>query len=117
MQFKIDENLPRELAVILREWGHDATTVLDQGLDGSSDPRVASICRDESRIMITLDIGFGDIRTYNPEQHPGIIVLRLRQYDRSHVIAIFRKIAHALRTEPLTQRLWIVDEHRIRIRK
>jgi Domain of unknown function (DUF5615) len=32
MKFKVDENLPLELAVSLREAGHDALTVLDQGL-------------------------------------------------------------------------------------
>jgi len=34
MKFKIDENLPLEVAVALREAGHDAMNVVDQGLGG-----------------------------------------------------------------------------------
>ena len=36
MKFKLDENLPNELALVFRNAGHDAVTVLDQGLSGES---------------------------------------------------------------------------------
>jgi hypothetical protein len=35
MKFKVDENLPVEAAVLLREAGHDAATVHDQNLRGA----------------------------------------------------------------------------------
>ena len=38
MKFKIDENLPVEAAPIIRQAGHDATTMLDQRMSGISDP-------------------------------------------------------------------------------
>jgi len=34
VKFKLDENLPTELAADLRTLGHDAETVLDEGLRG-----------------------------------------------------------------------------------
>lgn len=34
MKLKLDENLPNELALVFRNAGHDAVTVLDQGLSG-----------------------------------------------------------------------------------
>ena len=34
MKFKIDENLPSELAVDLRDLGHEADTVFDESLAG-----------------------------------------------------------------------------------
>ena len=37
MRFKLDENLPVEFASLLRRSGHDAVTVLDQGLGGARD--------------------------------------------------------------------------------
>ncbi len=40
MRFKLDENLPMELAGLLRDAGHDVSTVLDQQLGGSSDEEV-----------------------------------------------------------------------------
>lgn len=42
MDFKIDENLPVELATMLRGEGHDALTVRDQGLHGCPDKKVAA---------------------------------------------------------------------------
>jgi len=35
MRFKVDENLPEELAQLLRNAGWDATTVVEQQLGGS----------------------------------------------------------------------------------
>ena len=37
MRFKIDENLPVEIAEVLRLSGYDAATVLEQHLGGSRD--------------------------------------------------------------------------------
>lgn len=64
LSFKVDENLPEDVAVALREAGHDATTVSGQGLPGAEDARLAEVVRREGRILITLDIDFADIRTY-----------------------------------------------------
>ncbi len=62
MRFKIDENLPFEVATLLSEAGHDATTVLTQRLGGSGDPGIAAVCRAEARALVTLDTDFADIR-------------------------------------------------------
>ncbi len=49
MRFKVDENLPPELAGLLRNEGHHALTVWDQGFRGRSDSDVAEACRRERR--------------------------------------------------------------------
>ncbi len=38
MKFKIDENLPQEVAAVLRGSGHDAVSVFDQALSGKATP-------------------------------------------------------------------------------
>jgi predicted nuclease of predicted toxin-antitoxin system len=116
MRFKIDENLPLETATVLHRAGPDALTVLDQNLGGSADADLASTCQREHRALVTLDIGFGDIRTYPPDQHSGLIVLRLRRQDKLHVLRIVSLLVSRLDSEPLEQRLWVVDEENIRIR-
>ncbi|MGH8547744.1 MAG: DUF5615 family PIN-like protein [Methylococcales bacterium] len=68
MKFKIDENLPAEITVLLQEAGYDAITVLEQELGGSADPCIASVCRNENRALVTPDTDFADIRTYPPNQ-------------------------------------------------
>ena len=116
MKFKIDENLPVEVAGSLRQAGYDAATVSEQHLEGSPDSDIASVCQQERRALITLDTDFADIRAYPPEKFPELIVLRLRWQDKPHVLEILDHLIPVLSSEPLEHLLWIVDETHIRIR-
>ncbi len=116
MRFKLDENLHPELAGLLNEHGHDAITVWDQSLRGCSDPTIASVCRDEDRVLVTLDLDFADIRRYPPKEYPGLIVMRLTHQSRSHVRGVFQRLLPLIHRERLVRRLWIVEESRVRIR-
>ena len=72
MQFKIDENLHINVADYLRQQGYDAMTVNEQGLQGQSDDVIANICQQESRVLVTLDLDFADMRCYPPNRYAGI---------------------------------------------
>lgn len=116
MRFKTDENLPEEFAEVLRMAGWDATSVVQQQLGGKVDPQVAAVCLQERRVLITLDVGFGDIRTYPPREYAGMIVLRPSRQDKPSVIALAHRLVMALHEHPIDRELWIVDDRRIRIR-
>jgi len=79
MRFKTDENLPVEIAELLRQQGQDALTVGEEGLVGVTDPAVAAVCQVEKRAIVTLNLDFSDIRRYPPENYAGIIVLASRR--------------------------------------
>lgn len=72
VRFKLDENLPRDAEVLLRDAGHDVQTVLEENLGESADPEILDACLTERRILITLDLDFSDIRLYPPASHNGI---------------------------------------------
>jgi len=116
MKFKIDENLPFESADLLRDAGYDAATVLEQHLGGSPDGDIASVCQQEDRVLITLDVDFADIRTYPPAKSPGLIVLRLSEQSKPHILDVVNYLIPLLSSEPLDHLLWIVEEARLRIR-
>ena len=82
MKFKIDENLPIEIADILIHAGHDALTVFDEALIGEMDSTIALVCRQEKRVLLTLGLDFADIRTYPPHHYAGIIVVRSKHQDK-----------------------------------
>ncbi len=84
MDFKIDENLPVELADCLRRLGHDAATVPDQDMSGSPDVDLAAACQAEKRALVTLEV--------------------------------FEHAMEHLGGQALENRLWVVEEGRIRIR-
>jgi predicted nuclease of predicted toxin-antitoxin system len=64
MKFKVDENLPIEIAELLRAIHHEARMVMEQGLSGEDDLHVVDVCRQEERILVTLDLDFADVRAY-----------------------------------------------------
>lgn len=117
MRFKVDENLPVEVADLLRGAGHDAATVLEQRLGGRPDPDIAAVCIEEARALITLDVDFANMRQYPPSNHCGLVVLRLVRQDKIFVRSIIRRILPLFSIEPLERRLWIVEADRIRIRE
>jgi predicted nuclease of predicted toxin-antitoxin system len=116
VKFKVDENLPVEIVDLLRNSNFDVISVVEQGLSGENDPIIAGICQQEDRVLITLDLDFADIRSYPPEQFPGLLVMRLRYQDKTHVVEVFRRVIHLLERETVEHRLWIIEEKRVRIR-
>jgi len=116
MKFKLDENLPVEAADILSQAGHDAHTVLHEGLGGAPDSEISSVCRAEKRVLITLDTDFCNILAYPPETHPGIIVIRTLDQSKSTVVDFMGKVLMGIETEEIERRLWIVQKDGIRIR-
>ncbi len=116
LKFKVDESLPAEVAALLVAAGHDALTVLDQQLGGRPDSELADACRRGGRIVVTLDLDFSDIRAYPPADYAGIIVVRLSRLDKHRVLRAIQRLLPILEQEPLTGKLWIVDETTIRIR-
>jgi predicted nuclease of predicted toxin-antitoxin system len=116
MQFKIDENLPIEIATILINEGHDAMTVNEQQMTGAADQFLIQRCKDENRILVTLDKDFSDIRTYPPEEYEGITILRVASQGKQHIIKIFQQAIHHIDIEHLSRHLCIIGETLIRIR-
>lgn len=116
MRFKIDENLPVEAGELLRSAGHDVATVIDQSLAGEPDEGISEVCRREGRALVTLDMDFADVRAFRPEEHFGIIVLRLRKQSKPRILGIIGRLTPLLSQEPVRGRLWQVGEKRVRIR-
>ena len=117
MRFKVDENLPIEVASILRTAGHDAATVNEEAVGGASDPDLAALLRRERRALVTLDVGFADIRSYPPQEYPGLVVFRLARQDKEHLLDVCSRISKLLPPDTLEGCLWIVEESRIRVRR
>ncbi|MDD9995325.1 MAG: DUF5615 family PIN-like protein [Dehalococcoidia bacterium] len=117
MLFKLDENLPRALAGLFAEAGHDAVTVAEQEMAGADDSLIAAVCRSEGRALVTLDMDFADIRNYPPQDYPGLVVFRLSRHGPGRVLAVATRLIEMLPETSLQGQLWIVEDERIRIRE
>jgi predicted nuclease of predicted toxin-antitoxin system len=116
IRFKVDKNLPDEAAELLRASGHEAVTVGSERLGGAGDALVAERVRAEARALVTLDLHFADVRAYPPDEYQGLVVLRLARQDKAHVLRVVERLLRLLEREPLTRRLWVVDEQTVRVR-
>ena len=117
MKFKVDENLPVEVAELLQEAGHGATTIHDEKLVGADDDEIAPVFLKEKRAFLTFDLGFADIRSYPPSEYLGLIVFRLKSQDKAHVLDVCKQLLTTIGSEELERCLWIVEEDRVRIRR
>ena len=115
-RFKLDENLPRDLAVDLQRAGHDVETVLDEQLGGEPDAEVFETCQREKRVLVTLDLDFADIRQYPPDQHAGVWVLRPPSQSVTNIVALLPGALKLLEAEEPHGHLWIIERERVRIR-
>jgi predicted nuclease of predicted toxin-antitoxin system len=116
IKFKTDENIHPDFSKLLQENGYDSTTIWDQDLRGTNDRNLLSICTRESRILVTFDLDFCNIKTYPPESYCGIIVLRISDQSRAAVLKAAGRILQAINNVDLVRALWIVDDVRIRRR-
>ena len=114
-QFKLDENIPTVIADLLGAAGHSVHTAQAEGLTGSPDEQLSQRATAESRVLVTLDKDFADIRRHPPEQTPGIVVLRPRVPSPSLLAAVVRQLIPLLESEELQGHLWVADQHRVRI--
>ena len=115
MRFKIDENLPVEVAQVIRDSGYEADTVIDERLSGALDRDIAEVLRAEERVLVTLDVDFANLKRYPPSEYPGLVILRLRSQSKNSGLQAVRRVLSRLDHEPIAGLLWIVGENTIRV--
>lgn len=116
MKFKIDENLPNELAADLVALGHDAETVPGEGLTGASDPALLAEVQAEQRALLTMDKGIADVRVYPPQNYGGLVLFRPSSSGRNAVLNFVRRQLPAVLAMDLVGHLIVVSASNIRIR-
>ena len=115
MRLKLDENIDARLVDVLRQAGHEATTVREQGLPGIEDPALYDHCHSEGYVLVTLDLDFSNVIHYPPESTPGLVVLRGPDDLFPTVKILIQTLLAGLIRENPTGHLWIVEAGRIRI--
>jgi len=114
MKIKLDENLDPHFTSLLVAEGHDADTVLDEGISGASDRGIYDVCLSTKRVLITLDLDFSNPFYFPPEKTSGVIVLRPARPSLPLIKSLFLTLLPVLRSRELSGKLWIVEQGRIR---
>ena len=117
MLLKLDENMPTDLIDLLQAIGHNAQTCLQEGIAGTGDPAISAHATKESRILLTFDLDFADIRAFPPGTHAGIIVLRLKSHDLISVESALARVFATISVSDFAGNLIIADNRRVRSRR
>jgi predicted nuclease of predicted toxin-antitoxin system len=117
MKIKIDENLPLQIALKLKSFGHDVHTTQNEGLSGCVDLVIWEAVQRDERFLITQDLDFSDARRFAPGTHHGILLIRLHSPSR---FTLIERIEELFRNENVSG--WagcfvVATERKVRVRR
>jgi len=113
LKLLLDENVSPEVFVALQFHHYDIKSVREN-YKGFPDEEIAKIAIEETRTIITYDLGFGELfRNFGASS----IILRLRSKKSSHVIEHLLRFLNQVKESDidLRDKLAVVTEGRIRI--
>lgn len=120
LRFFTDHCVPNSVTQALRDAGHDVFILREHIPQDSNDAVVIAKAQELDAILVSLNGDFADIATYPPSQYKGIIALQVRNHPEV-IPAIIRRLMNYLIANPMMPsyegHLFLVEAHRIRIRK
>ena len=94
MRFFLDENFPKAAVGLLEDMGHEVFDLRGSGREGLPDPDIFAEAQRCAAVFLTTDRDFFHTIPHLHEKHAGIIVIALRQPNRS---AILEKLSWVLK--------------------
>lgn len=116
MKFLVDENLGASTVKLLREMGHEVLWVPESKLMGIKDKKLFQMLQQKGMVLITKDVGFGNIFTYRPKPPAGIIVCRIKDERPGWIDTRLKQLLEVLPAKDFQGKLIILEDKRYRIR-
>ena len=113
MKFIVDECSGPTLAAWLAEQGHDVFSVFESAR-GAADDWVLERARNDGRILVTNDKGFGEKIFRSAGPHPGVVLLRLADETPRAKVAVFERLLDSF-ADRLAGAFVVVSERKVRI--
>ncbi len=116
MRFVADMGISPRVVAALRERGHEAIHLQEQGLGRLPDSEILAKARTEGRVLLTHDLDFGELLAASGGELPSVIIFRLRDMRADnvnfHLFSILEKQSAALEKGVVCS----VSERKVRIR-
>ncbi len=117
MRFLGDMGIASSTMRWLKTQGHDAKHLRDEGLQRLPDDEIFAKAETEERIVLTCDLGFGDIAVAAGKALPSVIIFRLQDERPANVNRRLEVILREAATELKDGAIISVDEYRYRVRR
>lgn len=117
MKFLANMGISPATVACLRELGHEAVHLHELGLDRMPDPDILDRARRDRQVILTNDLGFGDLLAHSGAGLPSVIIFRLSDMRptsvNAHLGVALRKFGDDLAAGAILS----VTDHRIRVRR
>ena len=117
VRVKVDEDLPTDIADMLRAAGYDAETVHAQGHSGLPDDQLWPQVQQEQRMLLTADKGFANAQVYPPGSHAGVVLFRLSRESRAGYVRLAQVLLARVKLEDIAGAIVVVSPDAIRVRR
>ena len=117
MKFLADMGVSMSTVASLRDAGHDAVHLRDQGLLKMGDFDIFQKARSEGRIILTFDLDFGDLVAASGKDLPSVIIFRLRNQTPSSVQPRLFEVCSNCEADLNSGAIVVVEENRYRVRR
>ena len=120
LTFFADHCVPNSVIQALRGAGHEVFVLTEHIPPDSNDAVVITTAQELNSVLVSLNGDSADITAYPPAQYRGIVAIQVRNHPEV-IPAIMRQLMSYLTTHPempnYEGKLFLVEAHRIRIRK
>lgn len=117
MRFLADMGVSMKTVSWLRSLGHDAVHLRDQGLQRLPDARILDKAFDEDRVILTMDLDFGQLLALSSAAWPSVIIFRLDDQDFTVVNTRLEEVMAYYPRELSAGSILSVDEYTVRVRR
>jgi predicted nuclease of predicted toxin-antitoxin system len=117
MKFLADMGVSKSTVQALRDNGHDAVHLNEEGLHRLLDSQILEKGRQEGRVVLTFDLDFGELLAAGLHDSPSVIIFRLHDATPPSVLP---KLKEVVAKEPAALQqgvIVIVEDSRYRIRR
>jgi predicted nuclease of predicted toxin-antitoxin system len=117
MRFLGDMGVAQGVMAWLRQGGHDAVHLRDEGLQRLPNGQIFQKASSEQRIVLRFDLDFGEILAVSGGQIVSVILFRLHDTRTEHVIARLQTVLEQSSGELLAGAIVVVEDSRHRVRR
>jgi predicted nuclease of predicted toxin-antitoxin system len=117
VKFLIDMPLSPELAVWLRQQGHDAVHAVNVELARAPDVEIVELARREHRVVVTADLDYPRLLALAQSEEPGLILFRGGNYSEQESLDRLERVLETIPNEELPRSIVVIEKGRIRQRR
>lgn len=116
MRLLVDEDIQQPTIEFLRQIGHDARGIKEEGLATRSDEIIFERAQQSQRVLLTYNVDFTDIRELAGKHHYGAIRLRITNQRLLYLHPILERVLKDISSVELNDTLVTVSDNRVRVR-